>query len=253
MKNTDQKIIQPKPYHKMKTSNKFLVLVTLVVVAYLVVYDAGLKAEYLKGDFKSRFFGMEQLSIKDFSSIDHQAANMIDVTIEKGDKFSVWLRKDVKDKVQITKQGNTLMIKYTGPDERRYYYSGAMIITCPHLDSITTTANVKKEQTFQNDSYGGDIDVVGFDQQKMIANAGPLTQIELKNNKLEYLQATIGDNSPMIGSLNVNASNHIKLANIKVNGISELKMSNPDITTLEHSFSDNASLVLTGKAIRLLK
>ena len=238
----------------MKASNKLLVVITIVVVAYLVVFDAGLKAEYLKGDFKSPFFGMEQLPIKDFSSIDHQAANIIDASIEKGPKFTIWLRNDLKDKVQIVKQGKTLVIKYIGPDERNINYSAGIKITCPQLDNVTTKAYIPKSWGKDRiNVFQEDIDVIGFDQQKMTVNASPLTQIELKNNKLESMEATVGDNSNDIGGLNVHSNNHIKFANIKVLGNSELKMTNPDITTLEHNFSDNASLILTGKAIRLLK
>jgi len=237
----------------MKTSNKLLILTTIVIISFMVIYDNDLKAEYVKGDFKSRFHNMEQLSIKDFTNIDHQSADVIDATIEKGPKFAVWVKKNFEDEIKIYKQGKTLVIKYTGPTDRNMYYSGAIIITCPQLDSITTTANTKELQKFPNNSYSGDIDVVGFDQQKMVLKANRLTQIELKKNKIENMQAVIGNNSTDIGSLNINSSNQIKLANIRVNGISELKMSSPNITTLEHSFSDSASLVLTGSALRLLK
>ena len=252
MMNTDQKIIQPKLII-MKTSNKFLILITIVIISFMVIYDNDLKAEYVKGDFKSRFHNMEQLSIKDFHNIDILSADVIDVTIEKGPKFAVWVNKNFKDDIKLYKQGKTLMIKYTGPAEQYNYYSGAIIITCPQLDSLTTTANTaQKVEKFQSNTYVGDIDVIGFDQQKMVLKANRLTQIELKNNKIENMQAVIGNNSNDIGSLNINSSNQIKLANIKVNGISELKMSNPKITTIEHSFSDSASLILSGSALRLL-
>lgn len=238
----------------MKTSNKFLVVITLVVIAYLVVYDAGLKAEYLKGDYKNPFFGMEKLPIKDFSSVDHQAANIIDASIEYGPNFKIWVRKDLKDKVQLVKQGQTLVIKYVGPVERYMYYSAGIVITCPQLDNLTTEAYIPKNRDGNRaNKFEDDIDVIGFDQKKMTLNAMPLTQIELKNNKLEVMEAIVGNNSTDIGGLNINPSNHIKSAKINVNGISELKMTNPDIATLEHNFSDSASLILTGKAIRLLK
>ncbi|GAB2974986.1 hypothetical protein GCM10027049_06820 [Mucilaginibacter puniceus] len=243
----------------MKTSSKLLVVVTIVVITYLVVFDAGLKAEYLKGDFKNPFFGMEQLPIKDFSNVEHLSANVIDASIEKGPKFSLWIRKDLKDIVKITKHGKTLVITYTGESGRQNsYYSGGVVITCPQLDSVITKAfiwksNGEDDSNKRVNEYVGDIDVIGFDQQKMTVNPGPLTQIELKNNKLESMNAIVGDNSNDIGGLNVNSNNQIKFANIKVLGSSELKMTNPDITTLEHSFSDSASLILTGKVIRLLK
>ncbi len=246
----------------MKTSNKLLVVITIVIVAYLVVFDAGLKAEYLKGDFKSRFFGMEELPIKDFSNVEHLSADVIDASIEKGPEFAIWLRKDLKDKVQIIKKGKTLIIKYIGTlGVHNTYFSGGIIITCPQLDSITTKPYMQhikvvdygSNKTYTTSSYVGDIDVVGFDQQKMVVKASELTQIELKNSKLENMEAIVGDNSISTGSLVIDSTNHIKLANIKVNGKSELRMTNPDITTLKHDFSDSVSLILTGRVLRLLK
>ncbi|RZA01531.1 MAG: hypothetical protein EOP47_10365 [Sphingobacteriaceae bacterium] len=237
----------------MKASNKLLVVIIMVVVAYMVVFDAGLKAEYLKGDFKNPFFGMEQLPIKDFNSIDHQAANVIDATIEKGPKFTIWVKKEFKDSVQIVKQGKTLVIRYIGQGYKHMFYSGIKI-TCPQLENITTKAFIPKSWgEDRGNSYHDDIDVIGFDQEKMTVNPGPLTEIELKNNKLVSMEAIVGDNSNDIGGLNVNSNNYIKSASIKVLGKSELKMANPNITKLEHSISDSASLILSGSAVRLLK
>jgi hypothetical protein len=243
----------------MRTSNKLLVVITIIVVAYMVVFDAGLKAEYLKGDFKDPLFGMEKMPIKDFTNIEHLSANVLDATIEKGPEFTVLIRKDLKDKVKLTKQGNTLVIEYIGPIERRgMYYGGGIKIFCPQLNSITTKAFMPKisneeDRRYQQTDIIDDIDVVGFDQPKMVLNAGPLTQIELKDNKLDNMESTVGDNTGYKGGLNINANNSIKVANIKVLGNSELKMTNPKIGSLQHDISDNASLVLTGSALRLLK
>lgn len=242
----------------MKASNKLLVIITIAVIAYIVVFDSELKAEYLKGDFKDPLFGMEKMPIKDFSNIEHLSANVLDATIEKGPEFTVLIRKDLKDKVKLTKRGNTLVIEFIGKFERyNMYFGGGIKIICPQLNSITTKPfiqkNIEENHDGQNNEYVGDIDVVGFDQPKMVLNAGPLTQIELKDNKLDSMKSTIGDNTYYKGGLNINANNSIKFANIKVLGNSELKMTNPKIGTVKHDISDNASLVLTGSALRLLK
>ena len=236
----------------MKTSNKFLILITIVIIGFMVIYDNDLKAEYLKGDFKNPLRNMETLSIKDFTNIDHRSADMIDASIAYGPEFVIRVSKDLKNRVLITKQGKTLVIKYTGNPAENLYFSPGITIICPRLDSITTTGNDEPLKYIENKEVVGDVDVIGFTQPKMVVNAHRLTQIEMKNNKIENIQAVVGDNSNLVGSLNINTTNHFKLANIKVNGTSELKLANPNITTLEHSFSDSASLILSGSALRLL-
>ena len=81
----------------------------------MVIYDNDLKAEYLKGDFKSRFHNMEELSIKDFTSVDVLSANVIDATIEKGPKFAVWVKKNFKDEIK-----KYLSYKNVVTDEQAY-------------------------------------------------------------------------------------------------------------------------------------
>jgi len=71
----------------MKTSNKLLAVVTAVILIFLVIYDRDLRAEYLKGEFKSPFYQMEQLSFKDFSNVRNNSADKLGVQIKKGDKF----------------------------------------------------------------------------------------------------------------------------------------------------------------------
>ena len=220
----------------------------------MIIYDADLKAEYLKGDFKNPLRNMSEVSIKDFTNVDHLAADVIDASVEYGPEFKILVTKDLKDKVNITKQGHTLVIKYTGDTKRSYnYYSPGVTIVCPRLDSITTTTNYESLTDFKNAEIVGDVDIIGFNQQKMVVKANRLTEVEMKNNKIDALQAVVGDNSMGVGSLNIAATNHFKLANIKVNGVSELTLNNADITTLEHTFSDNASLTFTGSATRLFK
>ena len=236
----------------MKTSNKFLILITIVIIGFMVIYDNDLKAEYLKGDFKNPFRDLQKVAIDGFTNVDHRSADVIDASVEYGPEYSIWVNKNLKDRVQITKQGKTLVIKFIGRPEDRLYFSPGVTITSPRLDSITTTANAEPLKDLKEKGITGDVDIIGFNQSKMVLKANRFTQIELKNNKIENMQAVIGSNLMGVGSLNINSSNQIKLANIKVNGTSELKMTNPNITTLEHSFSDSASLILSGSALRLL-
>ena len=240
----------------MKTSNKLLILITIVIIGFLVVHDSDLKAEYLKGAFRSRFYTMQQLPLKDFSTIKQNSADKVGVRIEKGDKYQVWIQTDLKDKVAITQQGKTLAIKMTGNNGTRIWgYLDGIIIICPQLDSLTTVTDAdasNRKVDYKDASYNTINVIKGFDQLKMVINLNRVTGVELTGNKIDDFQATVGDKLLGKAYLNIKTNNHIKQANIKVPGKSELKLENPAIEKLDYVFSDNADLTLSGNSLHLL-
>src|SRR5665213_2713712 len=104
----------------MKTSNKILMAAALVVIAWLVIYDNALKAEYVKGDFKKPHYHMLQLNFSNFNTIEHNAGNIIGLKIEKG-PYSVWVDDYVKDKITISQNGQDLTINYTSKENVNDY------------------------------------------------------------------------------------------------------------------------------------
>ncbi|MFD2145039.1 hypothetical protein [Mucilaginibacter antarcticus] len=88
----------------MKTSNKLLIALVLIAVAYSIANAFALKAEYLKGDFKSRFFGMNKVSLAGFDAVDNNVANALDVTVEYGNEYAVWIDKKAIGDVTFSKK-----------------------------------------------------------------------------------------------------------------------------------------------------
>lgn len=227
---------------------------TTVIVAYLVVFAAGLKAEYLKGDFKTRFYQMEQLSFKNFSNIKHNAGDMFGVKIEKGDKFQVWVKSFIKEEINIKQIGQTLVINIPKNTKPRSYNSGIVII-CPQIDSLTITsdAEANNKPIDQYSSYNVYNLIQNFNQPKMFIKLNKLTALELEANSIDELQAIAGDDIIGKAYLDINHTNIFKVANINVPGKSELKLENPTVGKLIYTLADSAKITTFGKSLPLIK
>jgi len=241
----------------MKASNKLLAIVTAIILIFLVIYDLGLKAEYVKGDFRKRFYQMEQLSFKNFSNVRHNSADKVGIQIERGDKYQVWIKSDIKDRVVITQQGKTLLIQNNKENATQMWgYDDAIVIICPQIDSLTTVTDAETNDRKVDYKYAGfnqPTMVFGFNQPKLVLNLKKVTGVELIGNQIGDLQATVGDKVIGKAYLGSNAKNSIKQADIQVPGKSELKLSSPAIENFKYAISDSAKVTLTGKTLQLLK
>jgi hypothetical protein len=229
----------------MKTSNKLLITTTLIMFGYLVVYVFQLKAEYLKGDFKSRFYGMQYTGLGSFNKIEHRAGNMLSIQVEKGPKFGVWLKNGVADRVAFTTKNNTLYIDMK--DKSRFvYFESAIIVTCPDLNSINTTSIVNAETSFWNSAKTY---VRGFDQDSLNITADQHTEIQLNKNSLGKLNAATKASN---AAITVHNDNQIKGAAFNILGKSELKLFS-NIANSSYNYTDSANIILNGKSFRQFK
>ena len=239
----------------MKTSNKFLILITIVIISFMVIYNNDLKAEYLKGAFRNRFYQMEQLSFKNFSNVRHNSADKIGIHIEKGDKYQVWIKSDLKDKIAFKQHGKTLFI-VSKEGTRTWGYGDGIIIVCPQLDSLTTVMDAetnRRKVDYKNAWYVNPNVIAGFNQPKMVININKVTGVTLIGNQIDDLQATVGDKLIGKAYLNISASNNIKQANLQVPGKSELELSNATIGKLNYVIADEAKVTLSGRSLSLVK
>src|SRR5471030_1778532 len=129
MKRSGQKIILIKLII-MKTSNKIIMIAALVVIAWLVIYDNALKAEYVKGDFKKPHYRMQQLNFSNFNVIEHNAGNIIGMQVKKA-PYGVWIDDYAKDKIRVSRHGQTLQIDYIGKENFNDYRG--ITISCPDV------------------------------------------------------------------------------------------------------------------------
>lgn len=238
----------------MKTSRQLLLVAFLITIGALCMYDFTLKKVYDKGEFRNRFYGMEQVMLKNFNQVLLNGANFINAQIEYGPKYGVWATKDYQDKISFSEKDRSLIVDVIDKD-KTINARASIVITCPDLQQLSTKAyfkDKKEEETLNRFPYAT-VKLSGFNHAKMSLDIGPSTKVKLDKNQIEILDALVGDNKIAYSSLIINATNKINLANIKVPGKSSLEIINPQIARSTYSFGDSASVTLNGKSLRLIK
>ena len=237
----------------MKASNKILIVTTVIIISFLVIYNLDLKAEFLKGKFKERFYSMKQLSFKDFNKVYFDAADKMSIRIERGNTYAVWVEKAFVDRLIFKQNGQTINI--SDDQSKGRIWGGEhpyVVIICPSLDSLTTTAyNAGKDGYFTYD--GPSTTIAGFKQDKIGVQINRYTKVNLADNLINVLNANVGDKEHGQAGLNIDPGNQIKTANIQVPGRSELKLSYPKIGKLNYNFGDSSKVTITGSSLGLLK
>jgi len=248
----------------MKASNKIMFVAAFITVAYLMIYDLGLKAEYDKGVFRKRFYNMVPLTFNGFNSIQHNAGNIVGLQVEKG-PYGVWVDKELKDKISITQHGQVLQINYIEKDGHyNNGYGTPVIVSCPDAEAVivspfamnTNESNGylrKKGKSMLIDYFPhGVTTITGFNQSAMAIQANRYTEIVLNNNTLAQLTATIGDKTHGEAGLTIETNNNINSAGFDIPGKSSLTLDNVLIGHIAYKSIDSAQVTLAGKASHLL-
>ena len=241
----------------MKTSNKILLIATLIILSYLSFFNYGLTAEYKKGEYKNRFYKMTQLKMGNFTSIENNASNLY-VRIEQGDKFEIWFDNELKDKVMFSKKNNQLIVDFKKKnDEDDYFRTADLIIICPKLENFTAKRLYLVEQTnAKKESYyipQGEITISGFNQDSFNLLVNSYNEVTLESNKFKYLNAIVGNSKSSKGTFNIIKNNEINNMALDVKGKSIVNLKDAIINKTQFQLSDSADVKLSGRALKLLK
>jgi len=239
----------------MKTSNKIFIATGLLLLAYMVGYDFTLKSAYEKGDYKSRFYNMTELKFNNFNIVNHQAGNMLGLRVEHGDKYGVWVDKNLKDWVKITQNGQVLNITYAGKNFRQAGSYQGIVIICPVLSQVTATPFPKpKDVEEYNFGSDGGIEVAGFKQTlPMNIRSDKSISVTLSKNTLTDLTANIGNSPKERPRLTIEQSNHIATAHITMQGASQLSLYGPAVEKPDYHLGDSTMVTLSGSALKLVQ
>ncbi len=224
----------------MKTSNKLLLLATVILFGYLAIFNFQLRAEYLKGDFRKPYYGMKFTPLNSFSNVQHNAGNVVYLSVEKGPRFGVWMRDNLKGKLSLTERNNTLFVDYIDKQHFNYYLSG-IVVVCPEVNTVTTTPLTAHQVMFWERAV---TQVSGFTQDVMNIVAGKSTQVELNKNTIGKLNAATTASD---ATITVNAENQIQAGDFKIAGKSDLRLLS-QITIGTYSYTDSATITLNGKS-----
>jgi len=224
----------------MKTSNKLLLLSTVILFGYLAIFNFQLRAEYIKGDFRKPYYGMKFTPLNSFTTIRLNAGNVLALRVEKGPKFGVWMVDNVKEKVALTERDNTLFVDYVNKTNFNYYQSG-IVVVCPEVNTVITTPLATHQVMFWERAV---TKVSGFTQDVMNIVVGKDTQFELDENAIGKLNAAATASD---ATITVNTHNQIQAADFKIAGKSELKLLS-QIAKSNYSYTDSATITLNGKS-----
>ncbi len=237
----------------MKTSNKLLLAIGIIILACLVGYNFALKNEYDKGDFRSPYYGLHKVNVSGFKIIHNQVADMMGIKIKYSPVSQVWVNPYVEAMLKITSDGHTLNIETLKRLQRHITYTDAVVITCPQVDSLATDGQPDQENQQSIDGYNPYLytKIEGFTQARIGVSANNRTLVIMDNNKLGRLNLNLGDAKGGRGYLTLLSSNKIDLADFNVKGKSELKLYGRSVARSNNHIAENASVSLSGGALPL--
>ncbi|MDB5158560.1 MAG: hypothetical protein JWR50_3267 [Mucilaginibacter sp.] len=225
----------------MKTSNKLLVAATLLIVGYLVTYDLSIKAEYYKGDFKSRFYNFTRLPVKDFNAVEDNLGDAVDIIVEQGSEYTVWVNKDVKDDYKVINKKKTLSIDF----KAGIHHAGVVYVICPQLNKMTVRDRILLRN--QVNFGGSNTSINGFKQDTMYVYGRGSSLIHMSGNVLNKLNVDIAGNGIM---LNIGNTNKIINGNFDIQGQARFELLGPVVEKPVYNVDDQATITLTGETFR---
>jgi hypothetical protein len=237
----------------MKTSNKLLLAAALLVTAYCVASAFALKKEFIKGDYKSRFYKMTNLKITDFDAIDADIPNS-NINIEYGDKFAVWVNKELQQ-LAVTKKGKTLIISYQKNDNPSHGYGSSIIIICPKLSSLKLGKTLTEKEKIANrlDPSKTNVDgafntITGFKQDAMKIEINNATSVNLSQINIAKFHGVAN-----WGKLSLVGPNKIDSADFEIYTHSSLTLDDAEINHPKYKLDGIAKLSVSGSSLDLLQ
>lgn len=235
----------------MKTSNKIILLTIVFLFGMLVFYNLGLKASYDRGEYKNVFADYTKLNYKNFDKVLIKTSHEFNVEIRRSDTFDVRASNYVKDQIKVGQSGRQLQLEFDSDKDFIWRKTG-VVISLPVLEEVTTASSSSSEP---EDRPGGNwtnfVEIKGFDQSDLIISQIEKSEIQLKNNKIRRLRASLSGKQ-LTTHLLVDGSNKIDSSYITVKGMNTLSLTDIYIPG-KYSFSDSAVLNLTGGALKMLR
>jgi hypothetical protein len=236
----------------MKTSNKLLLAAILVMLTYCVVSAFALRQEYLKGDYKSRFYKMTNLKFTDFDTIDADIPNS-NINIEYGDQFAIWINKELQQ-LEVEQKGKTLIIRYKNNNNPSTGYGSNVIIICPKLATLKLgkTLSLKERMAISLDPSKIDVSgafntIKGFKQTAMTVEINNATTVQLQEIGIGKFNGISN-----WGKLNVTGPNKIDTANFEIHTHSLLTLDYAEINHPNYKIDGPAKVSVSGHSLHLL-
>lgn len=242
----------------MKTSYKYLLAATILILSSLFVYDLLVRAEYRSENYTNPYRNFVTLKFKDFDILDLPSSTAANVKIVQG-PFSVRLDKYAVDFVHVSQEGKRLRIEANFDGNYQSTSSPyILIISCPILSEVNTDAEYKANNTNVTDTIVREdwnmrqVLIDGFNQDSLYISQDYGSTIVLANNHIRSISAVIGRSRGSGSYLIIQNNNEFSNADLDIQNDSRLFLDNAKIQNLNYQLGDNAKLTVTGKAKNLL-
>lgn len=234
----------------MKTSNKVILLTFVFLFGMLVFYNLALKASYDRGEYKNVFADYTKLNYKDFDKVLIKTSREFNVEIRRSDTFDVRVCNYLKDQLKVSQSGKQLQLEFDS-DKDFIWRNADVVISLPLLEEVATaTSSSGGAAEGSADNWTNAVKIKGFDQADLTVSQAEKSEIQLKNNKIRRLRASLSG-QPLTTHLLVDGSNKVDSSYIIVKGMNTLSLTDIYIPG-KYSFSDSAVLNLSGGALKML-
>lgn len=236
----------------MKTSNKFLLTAILLLVISVGIYDFQLKAEYLKGDYKNPYKGFVNLNFRGFKVIALGSSTAINIMLVKG-PFKVLTDPDAMEFLKIEQRHDSLLIRAAFKDNFHNVRSRQVLyISCPEITSFTADAKYTASDTQVIDTIASadfkwrPTTISGFSGDMLNISADHASNVFLKDNKFNTLNAIVGSSNSAVSNLTIETGNQFGKTNLDIRNKSRLWIKDDSLSSINYKLSDSAKLILNG-------
>ena len=238
----------------MKTSNKLILVVVLVILICLVAYDLLLKAAYMSGDYKIPYKSYVTLPWKNFDIVEVNSSTTANVQFVQG-PFSVKIDDRALEYTTLRQEGNRLQIS-AGFENNHFWNPNpyVLLISCPRLTKVYANAtyyagNHPVTDTIVREAWNmRRISIDGFKQDSLCVEQDYGSTVILSNNIIRSVHATIGKSERSGSHIILDESNQFDNASLDIGHRSKLELENCIIHHLTYHLSNNAKLIVSGSA-----
>ena len=241
----------------MRTSSKILITTFIIFIASLVIYDLGLRAEYLKGDYTKPFNDYVPLNYTGFNEIELNSSTAVNIKIVQG-PFKVLANPGAMDFLKVSRQGNRLIVHAAFSDQYRSINTDYILyISCPNLsvlyaDAYYNNASITITDTTANDFGWKPTLISGFTEDNLNIKETHASNIVLENNKINSLAATVGMNEKSRSNLTIGDNNQFTTTDLNILNKSQLWIKGANSNNLNYHLADSATLVVNGVSAKHL-
>jgi hypothetical protein len=241
----------------MRTSNKILFAAFILFITSIIIYDLGLKSEYLKGEYTKPFNDYVPLNYKGFDAIDLNSSTAINIMLVQG-PFKVLANPAAMGFLKVKQQSNRLIIDAAFSEHYNSINTDYILfISCPNLATFNADAHYNKKDVTVTDTSANNFDwkptlISGFTVDRLRIMESHAANIILENNKIRELNAVIGINDKSRSNLTIGENNQFSKTDLNILNKSHLWIKSGNVNNLNYHLADSATLVVKGAAAKHL-